>query len=537
MNLNVAGINQTQNVDNNMVSGQGVGSQINIPVSGTLSPSQAGINLLLHLNTGDVFTGEITNITNNQITIALSDGASVTATLADALSYNIGDTASFSIKDNSGEQIILKSVNRENIKDLMNDQTIRGAIQNAGLAVNDTTVSLVHNLMKQGQPIDANTLNNYVRMLEGSVNATPEDVVLMTKMGIPVTDENVAALHDYYDFSEGITGKALDISENLYNIINELADASPEEISEFVKSFTSSFGETVSLPESLGQAFSNEALEALAKNIQEFSGEAVENDGTSQGAVSDSTKALIDGLSAKVSDGSITAKEFLNEFAELAAKSDIDRGTLKQFTGSETFKKITQNMVRQELFLRPEDVNSDSIKRMYAKVINDSGSMAEKFAGDSKMTPLLNNMNSISNDVQFLNDLNQFMAFVQIPLKMTGQNAHGDLYVYSKKRSASQNNDELKALLHLDMDNLGPMDIFVTMHKQNVSTDFKVASDDILDYIQEHMDELTARLNKLGYTVSNTVQVSGKDYGFKPSVIENELPPAVIKRYSFDVRA
>ena len=35
---------------------------------------------------------------------------------------------------------------------------------------------------------------------------------------------------------------------------------------------------------------------------------------------------------------------------------------------------------------------------------------------------------------EFLNDLNQSFAFLQLPLKMSEQEAHGDLYVYTKKR-------------------------------------------------------------------------------------------------------
>ena len=63
----------------------------------------------------------------------------------------------------------------------------------------------------------------------------------------------------------------------------------------------------------------------------------------------------------------------------------------------------------------------------------------------------------------------------------------------------------MKALLHLDMDNLGPMDVFVLLKANNVTTNFKVASDDILAYIEEHISELNERLNALGYSVTSTV--------------------------------
>lgn len=63
----------------------------------------------------------------------------------------------------------------------------------------------------------------------------------------------------------------------------------------------------------------------------------------------------------------------------------------------------------------------------------------------------------------------------------------------------------MKALLHLDMDNLGPMDVFVLLKANNVTTNFKVANDDILAYIEEHISELNERLNALGYSVTTTV--------------------------------
>lgn len=59
-----------------------------------------------------------------------------------------------------------------------------------------------------------------------------------------------------------------------------------------------------------------------------------------------------------------------------------------------------------------------------------------------------------------MNQANNFMNFVQIPLRMSGHEGHGDLYVY-KITEKIEDKDELKALLHLDMDNLGPMDVFV----------------------------------------------------------------------------
>ena len=101
----------------------------------------------------------------------------------------------------------------------------------------------------------------------------------------------------------------------------------------------------------------------------------------------------------------------------------------------------------------------------------------------------------------------------------------------------AQDKDELKAMLHLDMDNLGPMDIFVRLQQNNVSTSFKVESDEVLNFVEAHMDELTKALNKAGYNVSSEVKLSDGKYNFTEKVVNEELKPAKIKRFSFDVRA
>ena len=538
MNINVTGINNTTGIDNGAVQGQTTAGntaagRLQAPVT-PQAAREAGLRLLMNLDSGDVFTGEITNITNNEITIALSDSANVTALLSDALSYNIGDIASFAIKDNSGERIILKSVNNPGMKNLMNDQTIRSAIQNAGLSMNETTVSLVHNLMKQGQPIDASTLNNYVKLLDSVPDATPEDVVLMTRMGIPVTDENVAALHDYYDFSEGMTAKADNISSELNTLIVSMAEENPAQAAEVLKDFVNNFSEPVSVPEPLVNLFEPEEFENISDNIIQF--EAAD-DIESENIISDTTRNMVEDITTKLTDGNITAKEFINEFTKLAARPDINKNGIDKFVKSDEFKKIIDEAVREQYFIRPEDINNVNVKKLYAKIINDSTAMNEQFGNNSGMSAMLDNMNNASSDAQFLNNLNQFMNFVQLPVRMAGKNAHGDLYVYSRRGAKTASPDEIKALLHLDMDNLGPMDVLVKLKQKNVTTNFKVADDKILRYVEEHMDELTARLNKLGYNVDNVVELNTTPYTFKSSVIENELPPAQIKRFSFDVRA
>ena len=98
-----------------------------------------------------------------------------------------------------------------------------------------------------------------------------------------------------------------------------------------------------------------------------------------------------------------------------------------------------------------------------------------------------------------MNDLNHMFQYVQLPLKMNGQNTHGDLYVYSNKKKAMQDDGTVSAILHLDMEHLGPVDVYVKMRDNHVKTNFYLADDEMIDLIMSHIDVLNDRLTKRGY--------------------------------------
>lgn len=520
MNLNINSVNYSANIGQgnvNLTQNQTGQTQVIVPAD--MTPSEAGTALLKYLSEGDTFTGEITNITPNQITISLSDTVSVNAVLADALSYNIGDTATFSVKSNSGERIVLKSTVNEPVKNLMNDQTIQNALRNAGLALTKENVALVHNLMRYELPINADTLNNYAKLLAQVSNASPEDVVILTKMNIPVTEENVNALHEYYDYNEGMTGKAEILTDNFLSMVQNLPESVSLATVSMLNNFVTAFSDTVSPMENMADKISSDTLNNLADKLQA----EIDNP--------------VNSLAEKVRTGEMTSKEFMLELTDQFKDGNITPETFKKIIDSNDFRQVMENFVRQEMFINPEDVNKQSIRKLFAKILNDTERITEKFNGIKLADNMLNTNAQIKQNVDFLNQANQFMNFVQIPLKMAGQNAHGDLYVYRNNRSQKEDKEELTALLHLDMDNLGPMDIFVRLKNQNVTTNFKVANDKILDYIEEHISELNQRLNSLGYNVTTNVTSEKSDYSFKKSVIDAELPPVEIKRFSFDVRA
>ena len=145
----------------------------------------------------------------------------------------------------------------------------------------------------------------------------------------------------------------------------------------------------------------------------------------------------------------------------------------------------------------------------------------------------------MQNNLDFMNQLNQIFQYVQLPLQMSGQEAHGDLYVYRNKNRKFSEDGSVSAVLHLDMDNLGPVDVFVKMKENKVSTNFYVMDDSVLDLINDNIHILNERLEKRGYTMQVKMMLhDDKDDG---DMAVDEMfdvnKMSVISTASFDARA
>ena len=124
-----------------------------------------------------------------------------------------------------------------------------------------------------------------------------------------------------------------------------------------------------------------------------------------------------------------------------------------------------------------------------------------------------------------MNQINQVYTYVQLPLKLSGQNASGDLYVYTNKKNLNDPEAELTAFFHLDLDNLG-------------STNFYNADDASYDLIEKHLPVLEKRLAQKGYRCSITMSKEEKKVEFVEDFLQRDMPQAgTLHRYSFDVRA
>ena len=126
-----------------------------------------------------------------------------------------------------------------------------------------------------------------------------------------------------------------------------------------------------------------------------------------------------------------------------------------------------------------------------------------------------------------------------IPVVINKLMQRQNIPVYGNGKKLSLEDGNVSALLHLDMEHLGTVDIHVEMSPdKQVKTNFYFEDEAMLDFVYENIDMLNERLEKRGYGPITNVQM--KDDTTKTPVSEilekNNDTPILLKTQAFDAR-
>ena len=219
-----------------------------------------------------------------------------------------------------------------------------------------------------------------------------------------------------------------------------------------------------------------------------------------------------------------------------ALKKNADLLTVKSFSA------LMKNVYEQSFTVKPEELmgKEHPMKELYKNMtvrLNEVDQLLQKTIGEDN--PASRTIHNVQDNVKFMDTLNQNYTYLQIPLRMSGQNATGQLYVYHNKRKGkSAENEELTAFLHFDMEHLGSTDIAVKLKNKKVDTRFYMDNDASYDLIEANLPILEARLNAKGYTCKLEVSNDKHPVNFITEIVEKDAPKAgTLQKYSFDVKA
>lgn len=316
------------------------------------------------------------------------------------------------------------------------------------------------------------------------------------------------------------------------------------------------YGRTAETPGTVGELLSKEQIEHLGKMLRNIPA-LIGNEEIFAGG--EQEEVFVDTLSEEgpevaklmaqeeaaqeqpVLNEKLTAEQFLQKLGRALAQNGQFgfAGMQKLFAGKE-FQTIFRSVIEKQWLLQPEELKQEhKVSGLYERLEQQLSQMEEAVrATGSTQNTFLQTASQVHGNLEFMNQMNQIYHYVQLPLKMSGQNANGELYVYANRKNLRDPDAELTAFLHLDMEQLGSTDVSVRMQNRSVRTNFYLEDDASYDLVEKYLEVLNKRLKSKGYQSSITVTHEKKDISFKENIVKKgKATVGSLHRYSFDVRA
>lgn len=519
-------------------------TQPTVTVNGSEQGNTA-LTILRSLADGDTFSANITDVSGEQVTITLDGGQSFTASLLNSTAYNIGDRACFVIQDNKGENIVLKAVTMQ--ATALETAMINKSLKAAGIMPTLRNREMVLELMRNGMPIGRDALLDMVKELSSHSNAEIGGIIALKRMGIEVTDDSLKSYQNYKEYNGAMQRDIAALGEKLFESVD-----SGKALSDVVKLLV---GDELLTGNGTVEDNSKESTKTGAQTQQPVGTQADEKADIAQKNLMSDVKNMVAGMvdnynaatgrSLKLSYEFLNTDNlarFMNEFARMAEEFEMEpllKNKLHGVLKGDKASRLLNELVRDTFSMKMTDVaDSESVKEHIAKTLDKLSSVSE-YAASNQSAELSNVASRMSNNMEFLNSMNQFMAAVQVPIKNIGEHGEGELYVYRRNKQKCGEDDTVKAFLHLDMEHLGALDIYVTLKGSSVATNFKVEDESVLDFLEANMEQLTKKLGEDGYNVTASISKTDDSAGFdfEKEVIAPVLPVSDVRRFRFDMKA
>ena len=595
------------------------------------SGMQKVVSTLEELSSGSVFEGTVSSVKNGKVTLALSDGQTITARLSGKVPLSQGTPMFFQVKSNDGTTIEIKPYTGAGSG---GNPILTNALTEGTVPVTERNLAMVDAMMKEQMPIDKQSLLNMARIANMNPGVDITTVVNMTKLGIPVSPEMAAQFENYMTDEHAIlqemdqamneladlagshdltTDQAVQMNQKILSILLPEQTAAGESVN--TEGQIETGGQTMAEGQivtggqitaegqivtggqttaegqiltdgrlgeeeqtvngeqtttagqaiqegtggqALGDVLSEQQFSSLGKLLQNIPSlvestklfpEAMEQDIFIDTLEDESVaqNLMIEGAAWEAADGktaldkNLTVSDFLRTVSQILSENNGTASqNIQKLLGSDAYKSLLRNVMEQQWLIRPEELKQEKkISQLYEKLEQQMKQVEDalKEAGVTKNS-FLDTATEVRGNIEFMNQLNQAYTYVQVPLKMSGQNANGELYVYTNKKNLRDPDAELSAFLHLDLEHLGSTDVSVKMQHRNVKTNFYMADDASYDLVEKYLPVLEQKLKDKGYQCTITMTKEEKKVSFGDDFLRKDMPQTgTLHRYSFDVRA
>ena len=510
---------------------------------------------------GQSVTGEVIEADGQDILLAIGKNQLLRARLSLAMDVEAGQQLTFGSKSIGGMKVVLSPL----FENMTSGSGAEKALELAGLPRNEETMKMVEAMMKEGMKLDPDSLSSMYRTVNAHMDADINTLVQLNRMGLPVTEENITQLQSYKNYEGQVTeGVKILMGEVAEQLSSLAASDNPEDVFTFLKVVLGepSGTENVQTEENMAgddnviQTFKNAVMteapeENAGKEKLPFMPGMAEQAGEKGLGMALSDVLQKAGFPEETVNaclkGELPAKELLTELGRLVKDGRLSteqkNGILELLKDNEFLENLKKGLT-EKFLLTPDEVGEDGqVEKLYERLDSQLSRMNQALQGMAKENPALSqSIQNLSSNVEFMNQLNQMFTYVQLPLKLSGQEAAGELYVYTNKKNLAKKDGQVSALLHLDLEHLGEIDIHVSLRDSHVSTKFCLSDEKALDLVAANIDTLNQRLMKRGYSMDASFEQKDKAQHPIDEMLDRDKKVSskekvLISSSSFDARA
>ena len=552
--------------------------QNNLASGSEVSTGTKGVEQLVEtakqLQIGNIFEGTVNSIKGTQVILGLSSGQNITARLDKGVDLMKGQSVFFQVKSNDGEKVRIKPIS---LGGSSGNPTLMHALDAANLPINENNLNMVNAMMKEQMSIGAKSLQDMSRLVLQMRVSDPATVVEMTKLEIPVTEENVIQYQNYKADEGAVLSQMNRLIEQIPEAVtsNEISLLEGLEINQKVIAF---FAGESDINSDSTKPPANVVTQGVLPGGENSQGAddgntivRIQREGyESIASQDDYPKNSLGNVLAK--DGFVSFVEQLSDMPEFARehpehfnttghlrpetpvkeflldlskflfnhRTSLLREDVSSLVNHRSYKTLLNHFITEQWTIEPEQLKEEhSVRDLYHKMESQLSELSEIVSKYPKASETVYSAaKDLSSNISFMNQINQAYHYVQIPFRLQGQNVNSELFVYRNHKEKTDDDEEMSAFLHFDMELLGGMDISVKLLHRDVNMNWYLEKEDTFRLLEDNLHLLTDKLEKKGYHCNMHVENDSKNINFVEDFLKADAKTAgQLHRYSFDVRA
>lgn len=548
------------------------------------------------LEKGQILNGKVISTEDGKIQMDLDDGQTIAGSLIDTAGLSAGMEGTFQVDEIINNSIVLKLLNGEKEEassNLTKDDLVNKILDNWNMLRNERNTEIVKALLGQQMPVDKETITFFLKQSRLHEDISVETLIRMKNLQIPLTDENINKFNSILSSKSSLIYRFDSLINNAIKSFTSKDNVSTSDFLNKNLTLLESFVSDTDLADHpLSQIISRADYSVLVNSTKDLWVRILDNnyylDKPNNSGITKERlqEILLDYSRINTSTSSQPfAKEneipvnrvltdIINVIKTFLANEDNPLNTtshqvylhqtfedgLNDYLSSLPFQNLLKGLFADKYYPSVDVLQSGESVEDYLintmldlKKFENIVKNVENYNYETNSTKD-NNATSLSSigrhlaglnlELNQLNDqfdsmlqLNKYIPFLHFPIKLIEQNKQGELYVFTKKNKNNLKSlNSLKVLIKLNMDNLGALDIQISLRQNHVYTKLLTEDESSFKVIFDNITKLDKLLEDKGFSTNTEVEVMEDKESNINDLLDLSDTSSNLLSYNFDTK-